>query len=226
MLTPEYVVTGLGLFLAVWYLVATIYNRRFGLRTYRWLQRGLGTLGDTKSVQAGWIGSSGSGARIGIQRAHAPFRRLELAYLLESRELAPLWLADVLRGKRDQFILRGTLRHKRAGELEVVPSGDRVLKTIQRETTSPWTLADGPHNLVIAQRGPTGQQAEWVAPFLERYGPNLKRLSWGPKDPHLLIVLRLTGLQDDEAATFFQNIRLAAGGQRSEEGEERRSGGA
>jgi hypothetical protein len=92
MLTPEYVVTGLGLVLVAWYLIAAIYNRRFGLRTYRWLQAGLEVLGEPKSVQASWIGSSGSGARIGLQRAHAPFQRLELAYLLESRELAPLWL--------------------------------------------------------------------------------------------------------------------------------------
>lgn len=211
MLTPEYVVTGLGIFLAIWYLIAAIYNRRFGLRTYRWLQRGLGVLGDTKSVQASWIGSSGSGARIGIQRARAPFQRLELAYLLESRELAPLWLMDVLRGKRDQLILRGTLRRKQAGELEVLPAGDKALKTIQRETTKPWTLTDGPHNLVIAQRGSVKQQAEAVVPFLEKYGPNLKRLSWGPQDPHILIILRLVGLQDDEADALFQDIRQAVG---------------
>jgi hypothetical protein len=211
MLTPEYIVTGLGIFLAGWYLIAAIYNRRFGLRTYRWLQRGLDVLGDPKSVQASWIGSSGSGARIGIQRARTPFRRLELAYLLESRELAPLWLFDILRGKRDQLILRGTLRHKQIGELEVLPAGDRRLKTIRREITKPWTLADGPHNLVIAQRGPAKQQAEGIAPFLEKYGANLKRLSWGPQDPHILIVLRLTGLQVDEAAPLFQVIRQAAG---------------
>lgn len=218
MSTPEYLVTGLGIFLAVWYLIAAIYNRRFGLRTYRWLQSGLGVLGDTKSVRASWIGSSGSGARVGLQRGHAPFQRLELVYLLESRELAPLWLLDMLRGKRDQLILRGTLRHQRTGEVEVLPPGDGALKTIQRETTKPWTLTDGPHNLVIAQRGSTEQQVDWVVPFLEKYGPNLKRLSWGPQDPHILIVLRLAGLQDTEAATLFQDIRLVAGG-------ERRSGG-
>jgi hypothetical protein len=216
MLTPEYVVTGLGLVLVAWYLIAAIYNRRFGLRTYRWLQAGLEVLGEPKSVQASWIGSSGSGARIGLQRAHAPFQRLELAYLLESRELAPLWLMDVLRGKRDQLILRGTLGHQRSGELEVLPSGDRLLKTMRQETKPPWTLTDGPHNLVIAQRRAAKQQTEWVTPFLERYGPNLKRLSWRPQDPNILIVLRLAKLPDDEAATLFQNIRLAVGGKSAE----------
>lgn len=218
--TPEYIVTGLGLFLVLWYLVAAIYNRRFGLRTYRWLQSGLAELGDPKSVQASWIGSSGSGARIGVQRARTPFRRLELTYLLESRELAPLWLIDVLRGKRDQLILRGTLRHKPVGELEVLPAGNRVRKEIQKETTTPWTVTDGPHNLLIAQRGSIEEQAEWVAPFLEKYGPNLKHFSWGPQDPHLLIVLRLTGLQKNEAATLFQDIRQAVGGTKSTDAEE------
>lgn len=207
MLTPEYVVTGLGLFLAVWYLIALIYNRRFGLRIYRWLQKGLEVLGDPKSVQAGWIGSSGSGARIAIQRAHPPFQHLELTYLLESRELAPLWLMDILRGKRDQLILRGTLQHKRAGELEVLPSGDKLLKSIQQEKKPAWSLADGPHNLVIAQRRSAAQQVEWITPFLEKYGSGLKRFSWGPQDPHVLIILRLAGLQANEAATLFHDIR-------------------
>jgi len=146
MSTPEHIVTGFGLFLVFWYLVAAIYNRRFGLRTYRWLQRGWAELGDPESVQASWIGSSGSGARIGLLRAKAPFRRLELVYLLESRELAPLWLIDVLRGKRDQLILRGTLRRRPDGELEVLPAGNRVRKELRRETTAPWTVSDGPHN--------------------------------------------------------------------------------
>jgi hypothetical protein len=212
MLTPEYVVMGLGLILIIWYFIAATYNRRFGVRTYRWLQRGLDTLGDPKSVQASWIGSSGSGARISLQRAHAPFQYLELVYLLESRELAPLWLIDVLRGKRDLFILRGTLRHKPIGELEIMPSSNRALKNIRQEKTAPWTVTDGPHNLVIAHRGSATQQVEWVKPFLEKYGAGLRRLSWGPQEPHLLIALRLAGLQKDEAAAFFQDIRLAVGG--------------
>jgi hypothetical protein len=210
--SPEYIVTGLGLILALWYLIAIIYNRRFGLRIYHWLQGDLDELGDPKSVQAGWIGSSGSGARIVIQRAHPPFRRLELTYLLESRELAPLWLFDILRGKRDQLILRATLRQKRPGELEVLPSGDKTLSSLQQETAKPWTLTDGPHHLVIARRGPAQQQLDWVNPFLEKYGPRLKRLSWRPEDPHLLIVLRLSRLPDEKATDLFQNMRLAAGG--------------
>lgn len=211
MLTPEYIVTGLGAVLAIWYLVAAIYNRRLGLRIYRWLQQDLSVLGDTKSVQAGWIGSSGSGARIGIHRAAAPFQRLELAYLLESRELAPLWLADILRGKRDQLICRGTLRRKQPGEVEVLPAGDRGLKTIQQDTARPWALADGPHNLVIAHRGPAAQQITWLTPFLETYGPHLKRFSWGKQDPHILIVLKLAGLTTTAAAGLFREIRRAGG---------------
>ena len=216
MLTPEYLVMGLGLFLVAWYLIFLIYNRRLGLGTYRWLQSGLDVLGDPKGVQAGWIGSSGSGARIAIERAYLPFQRLELTYLLESRELAPLWLIDILRGKRDQIILRGTLRHKRPGELEVLPAGDKLLKAIQQETTKPWNLTDGPHNLVIAQRRSAAQQVEWATPFLEKYGSQLKRFSRRSDDPHILIILHLAGLQGYESATLFQNIRSAVGGELAE----------
>jgi hypothetical protein len=212
MLTPEYVVMGLGLVLVAWYFVATVYNRRLGLRTFRWLQAGLDTLGNRKQVQASWIGSSGSGARISLKSARPPFQRLELVYLLESRELAPLWLFELIRGKRDQLIFRGTLRQPQPGELEVLPAGDRLLQQLRRNASLGWSFTDAPHHLVLAQKDATTQQVEWITPFLERYGLNLRRFSWGPQDPHLLIILRLTGLLDNDAAILFQHIHGAAGG--------------
>ncbi len=208
-MTPEYIVMGIGLLLAAWYFMASMYNRRFGLRTYRWLQRGLAALGDTGSVRAGWIGSSGSGARIGLTHAHPPFARLELIYLLESRELAPLWLVERLRGKRDQLILRATLSRPRPGELEVMPAGDGLAKSLRQETARPWTIAEGPHGLLVGRRGRAAP--EGLAAFLDKYGPRLKRLSWGPQEPHLLIVLRLAGLAEGEAAGLFQDFRRLAG---------------
>jgi hypothetical protein len=212
MLTPEYIVMGLGLFFLAWYFVAIVYNRRLGLRTYRWLQTGLDTLGNRKQIRASWIGSSGSGARISLQSARPPFQRLELIYLLESRELAPLWLIELMRGKRDQLIFRGTLRQPQPGELEVLPAGDRLLQRLRRDVSLGWSFADAPHRLVLAQKDATTQQVEWITPFLEKYGPNLRRFSWGPQDPHLLIILRLAGLPDDDAAALFRHIHLAAGG--------------
>ncbi|RME51795.1 MAG: hypothetical protein D6796_00190 [Caldilineae bacterium] len=177
------------------------------------MQAGVPVLGDPKSVQASWLGSSGSGARIGIQRATPPFRRLELAYLLESRELAPLWLLDRLRGKTDQLIVRATQRRKPEGEMEILPAGDRALKRLKGETIAPWTLSEAPHGLVIARRGASNRQVEGAMPFLEQYGAALKRLSWGPKDPHLLLVLRLSDLPEADAAPLFEAIRRLAGGE-------------
>ena len=116
-MTPEYVVMGLGLILVLWYFVFATYNRRRGVRIFRWLQRDFSKLGDSKNIQSGWIGSSGSGAQIVVQPAHPPFQRLELLYLLQSRELAPLWLIDVLRGKRDLIICRAVLRDRPGGEV-------------------------------------------------------------------------------------------------------------
>jgi len=210
--TPEYVVMGLGLALVLWYFIAATYNRRFGVRIFRWLQRDFSKLGDSKNIQSGWIGSSRSGAQIVIQPAHPPFQRLELVYLLQSRELAPLWLINILRGKQDLIIVRGILRRQPTGEVEVLPPRNRALAKMRQETASPWTFADGPHSLVIAQRGASAEQVKWVKPFLDQYGAHLRRLSWGPQEPHLLIALRLDKLLQADAAAFFRDLRQAAGG--------------
>ncbi|MHC4404618.1 MAG: hypothetical protein ACYTG0_33610, partial [Planctomycetota bacterium] len=77
-------VIGLCAFLALWYGVAHLYNRYRGQQIFRWLKAGLDVLGG--EVEAGWIGSPASGARINVTHAKPPFRRLEITLLLENRE--------------------------------------------------------------------------------------------------------------------------------------------
>lgn len=211
-MTPEYVVMGLGLILVLWYFIFATYNRRRGIRIFRWLQRDFSKLGDSKNIKSGWIGSSGSGAQIVVQPARPPFHRLELLYLLQSRELAPLWLINILRGKRDLMIVRAVLPRPAGGEVEVMPPNNRALNKMRQETAAPWTFADGPHGLTIVHRGASAEQVKWLKPFLDKYGLELRRLSWGPKEPHLLIVLRLGQFLNDNAAAFFRDLRQAAGG--------------
>src|SRR5574341_170242 len=115
-ISPEQVVVGIGIFLAVWYLLASMFNRRRGIAIYYWLKAGLDRLGS--EVSGKWIGSSGSGAHLKVNKATAPFKQVEIIYLLASRELLPLFLFDLLRGKRDRLILKGEVRQPIHGELE------------------------------------------------------------------------------------------------------------
>lgn len=192
-ITPESIVVWTGIVLAFWYLLAAIYNRRRGLGIYYWMRNGFDQLGE--EISSRWIGSSGSGAQIHIHKATPPLKHVDLIYLLASRELLPLFLVDLLRGKRDRLIVKAELRSQPIGEVEVVPARSGLARQLRAESKDPWQVADMPHERVIGWRG---RQADAmraaVGPFIEKYGMRLHHLSWSRKAPHLIITLSLAGL--------------------------------
>jgi hypothetical protein len=195
----------LGIFLLIWYIAASAYNRRLGIGTYRWLQAGVKTLG--KITQAKWIGSSGSGARIGVDQATKPFRRVEVSYLLETRELLPLWLINRARGQRDRMFVRAQLRAVPYGEVEILPAGSRMFGgLLSAETKNPWAMSDRqmPHGLRAAWRGrDTDRLLDMVSPVLERVGGSIRRLSLARTQPHLIMEVNIDVLSKSDSAEFF-----------------------
>lgn len=206
-LTPEQILVGLGVFLALWYLFASIYNRRRGLAAYRWLRDGLTVFGDKHEGK--WLGSSASGGHLTVPQAVSPFRRVETIFLLESRELLPLWLADLLRGKRDQIIFKATLRAAHQAEVEIAPHNSRMEKRIRGRIDSSWTTTSR-DSLFIASRGrEVTAVLSALNPLLTRYGTNLRHLSWSKGRPNLIIVFNLIGLLNsgDNATELLATIR-------------------
>jgi hypothetical protein len=188
--------------LVVWYLVGHLYNRRRGRRLRNWLTDGLDMLGGKR--EEGWIGSPASGARVNIIHADPPFRRLEVTLLLANREIPLLWLVEHLRGRRDRIIIRATLRSPRRGEVRVRPGGRD-----ERQVES-WTWQEGPHRLSIGCRGRGAQRlVAALKPWLEAYGAHLDRFDWRKQDPHVDLQLRIAGLQETSAETFFTDLITA-----------------
>lgn len=203
----------LGIFLLIWYAIAAVYNRRRGLRAYRWLQPGLKTLG--RITEAKWIGSSGSGARLAIAKPERPFRRVEAAFLLETRELLPLWIINRLRGRRDALIIRADLRSAPRSELEVVPPADRRLGGLQAtDNRGAWKmLADLPAGFQGAARGrDTDRSAQQIQALLNTESAGIRHISVGLKPPHAIIEADLTILMAAPAETFFAHLTEAFGG--------------
>jgi hypothetical protein len=200
-------VIGLCAFLALWYGVAHLYNRYRGQQIFRWLKAGLDVLGG--EVEAGWIGSPASGARINVTHAKPPFRRLEITLLLENREVPLLWLLDHLRGRQDGLIIRATLRSPRRAELEIGSARRRAARRRQ----SPWTWQDGPHRLAIASLGPGAKRlVATLQPWLGTYGAHVRRLSWRKADPHIQLHVKLSKLHTIDttsSATFLADLQAA-----------------
>ena len=208
------IVVYLGIFLILWYAVALIYNRRLGIRTYRWLQPGVATLG--KITQAKWLGSSGSGARIGVAQAKAPFRQAEVAFLLETRELLPLWLLNRLRGIRDSLVVRVQLRSVPQGELEILPQGhSRFGDLLTESKQNPWAMLDRelPAGLQAAARGRnTDNMLESAKALLNEVGPGIRRLSLARTAPHLILDMKIAQLRSEPSERFFNLLTKAFGG--------------
>jgi hypothetical protein len=217
--TPEQIVVGLGIFLALWYLGASIYNRRRGISVYRWLYDGLSDLGG--EVSGRWIGSSGSGARLTIHKATPPIKELEIIYLLASRELLPLFLVDMVRGKRDRVILKATLVPNPASELMIVPARSSLANQMRADRKNSWELSDGPHGLVIGRLGRGAEVLEAAsAPFIGKYGAHIIEMSFARKPPHLITILSLSGLfkAGENSSALYADLRAVASATRAKQG--------
>jgi hypothetical protein len=205
----------LGVFLLVWYGVASFYNRRKGLGVYRWLRPGVATMGEI--TEAKWIGSSGSGAKISVAKANHPFRRVDAAYLLETRELLPLWIFNRLRGRRDLLILRIDLRTVPPTVLELMHAGDSRLRGMKdrngRQITPQQSLALG-SEFKVAWLGRKDENfLQKLSPFIQRYGASVGRLSASRKPPHLIFEMRLPHLLDTPSSELFQSLADSLGRQ-------------
>ena len=125
--TGQMVIIVISILMGVWYVVGASINRKRGVATYQWLQAELEQIG--KITEAKWIGSSGSGARLLIGSASKPYRRVEVIFLLESREIMPLWIFNRIRGKQDEMVLKANLRKVPLQEIEVARAGNRKIKS-------------------------------------------------------------------------------------------------
>lgn len=192
----------------VWYVIGMWYNRRQSIRVLNWLREGVVPLGG--ETQAAWIGTAASGARIVVSRAYPPFRQLEITYLLESRELFPLWLVNLLRGKRDEVTIKALLRSPRQGVVEVVAPGSRIERSLRQDSRAAWHWGQGPYGLRVACRGSQGKAlSAAITSFLQKHKLSLYRFSCRKESPHLLIHARLAGLVDQSPATsFFEDLAL------------------
>lgn len=199
----QQIVIYISVFLVLWYFIFSMINRRRGLGMYHWLRAGLEQLGEVS--QAAWIGSSGSGARLVLEKPEKPFQRIEAIYLLESREILPLWIFNRLRGRRDELILKAALRGAPAVEIEAGHSGDRDLAaTLAQNDRLSYNRSSDSGGLEIAWRGHGAEGLpDSFRQFVNQYPQRLVRVSLQRKSPHLIVRLQLPDVRTEQAADFF-----------------------
>jgi len=203
----QYIIIGISIFLGLWYIVGSAINRKRGIATYHWLREKLGTAGEI--TEAKWIGSSGSGARLTVGKANRPFQRVEVVFLLDSREIMPLYLFNLLRNKHDEMILKANLRSLPSGEIEIGRPGTKDLKTfLSGNETTPFSFENNIGGLDMLTRGKQNEsQTTQLKAFIEKYNPALMRISLQREMPHLILRLSLPPMREEGYEGFFEDLK-------------------
>jgi hypothetical protein len=202
----QWIMIGLSAILAIWFAVGFIYNRRRGERVSRWMMAGMKFLGDISEIA--WIGSSASGARMVVKEARSPFRHIEAMFLLESREILPIWLFNRIRGKSDEAIIKADFRTAPKEVLEV--SRTNLHRREQHQHDPNQTINASEiilHGFKITHSGRT-QEGNYskITNFLEKYGFGVNKISIHRKKPHLIVRLHLPGLLAKPPEEIFQAL--------------------
>lgn len=207
----QWIVIGLSAAMLVWYLSGHVYNRRKGEKTLQWLNAGLQQFGKTEIPRlAAPVASRGY---VNVPKASSPFRKLEAFYILETRENLPLWLFQLKSGKRDEIILRASLKTAPLQDLEAGGSKDGDFRLLlSNETKRPYTLVPAPDGYELARRGRKQDEAlDCLRTLIERYPGAIKRFSLQSKDPHLLVRVRPGAVLTFHSQEFFEDLARVVG---------------
>jgi len=205
--TGQWIVIGLCAFLFVWYLGWNIFNRRRGIAAYYWLRKFLGRIGEIS--QSGWLGSSSSGARLGVAHGSKPFRQVEASYWLESRELLPLWIYHVIRGRQEMVTVLASLQPAPKFSLEVGRSGDREFDRLLAQVG--YTVEDKPllgGYRVAYPESETPPDTKTLEAFLDANQGAIQRIILRRESPHLQIQARIKPLLALSPDNFFETLQV------------------
>jgi hypothetical protein len=194
-------IIGVCAVLGIWYVGASVYNRRRGLALARWLQAGLRSLGG--KAEYTWIGSAGSGLRASASGLTAPLKRLDAVLLLETRELLPLWLFQRASGRRDQLILRCALQRAAQARLDAAP---RV------EPQAGGSVVQVTPTLQLTAAGAAAESlTQALSPLFAQYGPALRSFSYRPEEPQVVLALQLAGVEAQPAEELLRLLARCVG---------------
>jgi hypothetical protein len=208
--TPsQRILWGIIILLVLGYLGGNWLNRRRSRTIGKWLQSALSAMGG----QPAWnlIGTMSSGVQLTVNHAAQPFRQFTITYHMMTREFLPLWLVELLRGKRDLMSLRADLRRSLNEEIEVVPLRGGLRRALdQHAGDHPWNWQQAASRLGLATHE-TGNSELCCAvlAFLEQYGRYVERLSLRRRQPNLIMFVKLNGIEKAPAVEFLQALHTA-----------------
>ena len=185
------------------FALGTHRNVRRGDDAMRWAQAGLPLVGEKTTLR--WLGSSV--VQLKIQNAKRPFREAEVLFVLEPRDIAPLWWLARLRGRRDLFIFRSRMHNLPGFEFEAFePKAWSARGREAQLRNQKWQQITVREPLVAyAPEPPTA--ASRLLDLAALSGCALIRLSIQRHDPNFEVHWPLGELKKLPASTVFETLR-------------------
>jgi hypothetical protein len=185
------------------FALGTQRNVRRGHDAMRWVQDGLPLVGEKTTLR--WLGSSV--VQLKIPNAKRPFREAEVLFVLEPRDVAPLWFLARARGRHDLFIFRSRM-HK-LPEFEFEAFEPKAWSARGREVqlrSQKWQPVTARDPLVAyAPEAPAA--AHRLLDLAALSGCPLARLSIQRHDPNFEVHWPLAKLTKLPASTVFETLR-------------------
>jgi len=169
----------------------------------RWAQGGLPIVGDKTTLH--WLGSSV--LQLKIPNAKRPFREAEVLFVLEPRDIAPLWWLARARGRRDLFIFRSRLHKLPDLEFEALePTAWSARGREAQLRSQKWQSVTAPSSLVAYAPEPF-PGAHLLLDLASLSGCPLVRLSIQRRDPNFEVQWPLAELTKLPASSVFETLR-------------------
>jgi hypothetical protein len=190
-----------------WFALGTHLNVRKGHRFLEWLQGGLPLVGEKTTLR--WLGSSV--VHLQIEKAREPFRRVEVLFVLEPRDVPPLWLLSRLRGRRDLLIVRTELRSVPKLQVEILDAQAWSTRAVDKEVRQQQWQPVSFHNLPfqVYALPPVADISELVAEA-RRPGFSLVRVGVRRTNNILEMQWRLPAQPASEARAVFETVQRVA----------------
>ncbi len=185
------------------FALGTHRNVRRGHDAMRWAQGGLPLVGEKTTLR--WLGSSV--VQLKIPNAKRPFREAEVLFVLEPRDVAPLWFLARARGRRDLFIFRSRMHKLPEFEFEAFEptawSARGREAQLRSQKWQPVTARDS----LVAYAPEALPAANRLLDLAALSGCPLVRLSIQRSDPNFEVHWPLAELKKLPASTVFATLR-------------------
>jgi len=204
--TGQWIVIGICAILIAGYIGGYFINRRMAQLILAWLQPGLENWGHVTPGEP--LGGLATGGSLNVFNGREPFQRIEALFVLEPRDNLVFWFFDRFRGRRDELILRISLRLA-PGIDTLVEAGRRsdrnYRQAISKDRENLYTTVTS-GSLELAYPSRKAASNDRTRLFFENYGAAVTRLTIQRHYPHIFLRVRLKTLLAQPAQEFFSAL--------------------